>query len=1165
MISLNLFKVLAAALRKWASGPTEDVWESWVIRRLSDRRMSPSLTVVFDGLNERPSAQWQELLQQAIAKAPKIQVIVTTRPRFAETRLAYSGPPSSANEGWCLQGQPHGIQVNPFDDSELASALSQAGVEDYELPNSVLDLIRVPRYFRIAFEHLGTVRDYGSEITVERLLFHDFRNRVSLGRFSLVRSMPDYKWQEALERLTVEKRDQIHRPEGGLRRILREREIEDILSEDNRLDADDIETCLSEITEGKLFKNLGRGRYEAEPRLVQYALGALLFEEVVEKLEFGWSAAEQRLAEFCDPLAGLDFLASIVGTAAAIALLSADKCPEQAKTLLLVTWADIQNADITALFAAYARTAPKTYLEVAELLDSRSALRGQSGDFILDALLRLRDVPEFQHSLMEHFLSWIGWDKRIFTYGLSKATTFESIRSTFGLDIPDRTANQSGELRRIAMTVIGSGPQLPWLNVFLASCFTAVSQRKMGSLSDVTWIVRLNRHDPIEAHTAIRLIAQKLSKIPGALCNAVGCVLLAIVGGSTDQNRISSHYRNELRSLNVTGATQLIGAVSGETKIDEALGWIDPTAEFPRVRASAINEIVTFGDFVRSARESPAAISRIQPFIVKFLDSYLRSDSERITFPQVLNWHLPAIVTAPLVQTNIKEIELKLDELAQRLNSLGISYTTIDRLQYFVELVFGLSSASKRKQLRSSWAQFDLDRIAADENWGRLARGFAADAEPENSPDTRKRAGALKDFKFDTIVATGDQQMAAGHIAEYLNNWDHMTSRSRSVLLAALNSNVQSVDLKALAEKWSWVDSVAKEEQVYGALLLARDQTLSIETLTTHLPPIFWATAAMAREHTDENLVQWKRAFDSWITKSETNPIFDVATSLTLRTLESRGDRRKTSDVVGHNLQFLSILSEGKGRGLGGWIKTMREQPKRARGEFVRFMHCMLIRSLMSFDLKLARSLWRSFFDSGQEQLAPMRHSRDLIHSLTSSIPLLEDEWLQSALDLYDNDLSLFELALNCSADARKRDWLTGVIARDRSSSVDWRMARGNVLAGFALVDVGRKFIGKAKGGWAETTAAMAEVWHLRNQYSAVWYGRYLREPGTIKAVANLALHLASVDARARIWREKEEEGAFENRLQHAILYAHSISEFETDNTRRLQETYLGWPRSDAG
>jgi len=969
-------------------------------------------------------------------------------------------------------------------------------------------------------------------------MFHDFRNRVSLGRFSLIRSLPDHKWQQALRALVVEKRDQIDRSDKIFQRIIKEDEIEEVIGHEGRLNADDIETCLSEITEGQLFKKVGRGRYEPEPRLIQYALGALLLEEVVEKLESGLSSAEQRLAEFCEPLSGADFLASIVGAAAAIALLSGQHCTEQAKVLLLATWADTQNAEVTTMFAAYARTAPDTYLEVAELLNTRSALKGQGGDFILDALLRVRDIAEYQPRLVSRFLFWSGWDNRLLALGDLETVALRDLCENRNIPMPHQSGVIGGELRKIAFAVIRQGPQLRWVDVVLASCFAAVVDHKTGAMSDVTWTVRLNRHDPVEVKAEIQSLAESLRQSSELFIEATGAVLLALLGGPVEETSIDERFFEGLRQLSMPRAAYLVEHVGGKRPSNALYPFLDPAATFKK-SSIGLETIADFATLIRSARMNPTAISRITALAVKALDECFNPGPDGIEFSELQDWDLPAVIMAPLLRKGIETIELALSRIAAALTALGVTASTIGRLDRFVELLFKLSSPSKRTGLRASW-QFDLDQITAEESWNRIDQS---------------------DGSKNIVLDLDGAQIFQSEAFDQLRDWDKWSSRARALLLASLSGDdVSNTTHNVVAERWSWPDSNTGEEQVYGALLLARDRSLPFDQIVSRLPPIFWAVAVVKRGSVAHEVRHFQLAIDDWMTTAGSFPAFDCATSSTLQALQNRADKDAYRNLIDQNLEAISTLVQAKGPEASQWGYVLRERAGQPDGEFVRFVHCLLIRALAKSDRKLAEALWHSFFDAKLHRLAPMRNTSDFLHGLTSEIPLSHDDWLQKALSYYDNDFALYELVVYCHRRVAKREWLLGVIERDYASPSDWQKARGRALAGFCAPDVGRAFLDSCQKGWVGISAGEAVNWHRRSEFSRHWYESYLREPGTVKAVANLALYLASVDARAAFWRKGAEQGALDARLQHCRLFQQSVAEFERSNILELKGQYLGWP-----
>ena len=1155
-VTANLIKVLASALSRWAAGPTEEVWERWITKRINDDSANPFLLVVFDGVNERPDAPWQELLQEAVGKH-RIQVILTSRPRFAEFHLGYDASNSSpANESWYINSPVNGIRVEEFDDEELDAAVNRAGLKRTMFSSSVRNFLRVPRYFRVALENVRSVQDSG-DITVERLLFFDFRNRVSLGRFHLVREMPDQKWHEALRKLVGVKYEDVTTTSEPTQAVIHEADIERLIGGETRLGHDAVERCLSEIVEGRLFEKVGRGRYKVNPTLAKYALGAVLLEEVTDKIEIGWAAAEQRLAEFCEPLAGLDFLASIVRAATAIAILSKERCSESVKALLLATWADIQNADFPSVFAAYARSAPHTYLDVAELLEQRDALRGQGGDFIFQAILRLREVPELQPTLADRFARWIGWDE--------SASMFSHLHAALNLPLPSAKIRTDRGLRKLTLAVVARGVQLPWLNIIVCSCLLAAARNTANGLLDLAWIVRLNQYDAIPVKLEIRRIAQVLRQHQGVFSRCAAALLMATVGGSEEEADLNAQLRDEARALGAKDGTDLIGKIAGFRIQADVFDSLNPDSKPAAAAQDPPEAGLSFDQIVKQARVKPALIAKIYGRTKALVQRYLQAGTKNLA-PQKDGdcSNVPPILLAPFLrQSDISSIELLLTDAFARLGLFGLNYGEASELKPLVETVFKLSSVEKRAQLRSQWSQFRVGELAVSEAWRRFSTVHEKSTESPRDTivDSLKlsndcRLPALQVADDPTVASLlGNRSVSPQNLMDLLLRDDLEPAIRGLVLATVCEDAAPGRGLDLMNAGWSWSASISDEERAYGGLLLMRDTAVTVEKIIEVLPPIFWGGAVANRGWHDNDLALLETTLYPYLEPGHPAPL-DRAASRTLWIMFTRSGQTCSNDLVRGYIQFFLRLAEHSRK---RWISKFEREPLAQRNEIARLLHLSLIHALLQLDVQTAEGLWHSFFESRQHKFEPMRSLHHMWHNLTISVPSEQCVWLESALSYYDSDLSLFELAITCHAE-KGVAWLSAVIERDQASPIDWRRARAMTLTGFS--DVIQFEISNFRdcGGWSGTSLEQASRWRCRDKFARYWYSKYLPEPGTVRAVSDLSLYLASVDPRAKLWRTDAERGSNASRLEHVQLFAEAVREFEQANIACLKNSYLGWP-----
>jgi hypothetical protein len=219
----------------------------------------PILLLVLNGLNERPRQAWDEVFASLAATdwAGRLAIITTCRPPFWSERVAPFLP-----DGFPVTQ----IDVEPFDDDELARAWGKRRPALSEIPKAVRDFIRTPRIFRLARHHIERLMESG-DLTVERLLIEDWADRRRL-KPGLAHSMTDFN-----NLIIALARD--------LRQGLQEFERHRLREYSNLARSSpnwDLDRDLNEIIDGRLFEAVDSvsHRYRVRKEYVGLALGMWL-------------------------------------------------------------------------------------------------------------------------------------------------------------------------------------------------------------------------------------------------------------------------------------------------------------------------------------------------------------------------------------------------------------------------------------------------------------------------------------------------------------------------------------------------------------------------------------------------------------------------------------------------------------------------------------------------------------------------------------------------------------------------------------------------------------------------------------------------------------------------------------------------------------------------
>lgn len=252
--------LVASTLRAQTNIRDLDFWkrrvQQWLRRPPS---ATPTLILVLDGLNERSRQAWDELFASLAEShwAGRLAIVSTCRPAFWSEHVAPYLPD-------CLPVTQ--IDVQPFDDEELARAWGNRRPVLSEIPKAMRDFIRTPRIFRLARDHVEHLMESG-DLTIERLLIEDWEDR-RRHKPGFAHSVPEFN--NLIIELARDLRQGVR--EFG-RHQLRDYSSLALRSPDRNLDKD-----FDEIIDGQLFERVDSvsDRYRVRKEHAGLALGMLL-------------------------------------------------------------------------------------------------------------------------------------------------------------------------------------------------------------------------------------------------------------------------------------------------------------------------------------------------------------------------------------------------------------------------------------------------------------------------------------------------------------------------------------------------------------------------------------------------------------------------------------------------------------------------------------------------------------------------------------------------------------------------------------------------------------------------------------------------------------------------------------------------------------------------
>jgi len=351
----------------------------------------PVLTLILDGMNQEPSAPWLDILKllQDPEFSGRIRTIAITRNLHFTDRL-------SRLRGLIVV--PEEIEVDIYDGAEggeLDQRLAAEGLTRGDLHEDLIEIARTPRLFNLVVRLRQRLAN-ADQVTVHRLLWEYGRDTFGI-RDGAPFSETD--WRGWLTEVAQHRLGGIH---GYNLRALGE------MVERPDLTASEVFRRLSEIVDGEFVRSSAAGQFEFTPTLVAHALGAALLEHLGSGAALDRDSAEKKLADWLDPIAGLDEKAEILRAAVSILLESDMADAEHIASALLFEWLRSQNIpeQHRTELARIAAPLCAALLDVVAL--SGDAAMGSARLLAVNALRAIsRDDLAALDKIVEHCRSWL--------------------------------------------------------------------------------------------------------------------------------------------------------------------------------------------------------------------------------------------------------------------------------------------------------------------------------------------------------------------------------------------------------------------------------------------------------------------------------------------------------------------------------------------------------------------------------------------------------------------------------------------------------------------------------------------------------------------------------------------------------------------------------------
>ncbi|RYH63904.1 MAG: NACHT domain-containing protein [Alcaligenaceae bacterium] len=209
MTYARVLALIADAFSEMIPGPERSYWQAR-LRRLLTRPVDegPAVLLLVDGLNQEPSFEWERLLQILEGNAfNRVRLIVTAQTHFLRERL---------QDFRRLSNRPRELEVGPYDLSpggEFDTLLKLHGLDRGQLPEGVIELARIPRFFTLAI-HQNKAAALEGKPTPGRLLWAHAKDELGLKAKG---SLSESDWEVWLQGLATQYLEDILAGRAGAR------------------------------------------------------------------------------------------------------------------------------------------------------------------------------------------------------------------------------------------------------------------------------------------------------------------------------------------------------------------------------------------------------------------------------------------------------------------------------------------------------------------------------------------------------------------------------------------------------------------------------------------------------------------------------------------------------------------------------------------------------------------------------------------------------------------------------------------------------------------------------------------------------------------------------------------------------------------------------------
>ena len=501
----NIEQAMADALARGSSAVSQPEW----VERLRFMMQcpdddNPKCLFVVDGINERSSLDWRLFIDTCLDK-PFLQraaFMVSCRSAYWQRHLAGE-----------FKERIISIILPPFNEEELDEALAQYHCGRNDFSDKVLELVAKPRYLDMAVRLRDRLNESEGDITIDRLIYEDWRDMTSRKRGSITPLSHD-DFLVFIKSLIGKYGDRVD-PSG--------------LAQELALYGNQSEIMSELLTAGILHNENGKLKVSEKPLVLGF--GLILANELEESGRTDKDELEEIIAKHMEPKFDMDRKIQICAMALFLALSRRDY-PDPGRMALFRYWLSGRNFSEEDMkrICTYLPMQPAIFFKISEELWSEGIDNHEAQDSFMVAFLRHGNQDRIREEMVRAFERWIGFINPSGYFDLHEKK--KEKQDEYKHEVEKRLGRSAelGPLKllgcrlelvadpkllrlgQVAMSVMSYYDRMPFLHS-LVICGVACAVMGGGHLAEFGWVMRTASR---ESQEALISEAQRLMAIGGS-------------------------------------------------------------------------------------------------------------------------------------------------------------------------------------------------------------------------------------------------------------------------------------------------------------------------------------------------------------------------------------------------------------------------------------------------------------------------------------------------------------------------------------------------------------------------------------------------------------------------------------------------------------------------